>query len=165
MSQAWVILPTKGERLIFLGAYTDLIYFLLEVWDSHLNLAVCCCDHCRGCMLKKVWSITGSAGIGIFAFSFGSCFKEPFTNAFVMIFLVIIWDYHVMSLNALLFDYPYKCYLLFVYFILLHLDLVSASSPQHQEQKSLRPLAGWYDLEMHVWHLMNLSSFSSYIFA
>ena len=40
--------------LIFLGAYTDLIYFLLEVWDSHLNLAVCCCDHCRGCMLKKV---------------------------------------------------------------------------------------------------------------
>jgi len=99
--------------LIFLGAYTDLIYFLLDVWDSHLNLAVCCCDHCRGCMLKKVWHTT-SAGIRIFSFSFGSCFMEPFTNAFVMIFLVIIWDYHMMSLNALLFDYPYKCYSYFI---------------------------------------------------
>ena len=32
--------------------------------------------------------------------------------------------------------------LLFVYFVLRRLDLVSASSPQHQEQKSLLPLAG-----------------------
>ena len=104
------VVSTFLTGLIFLGAYTDLIYFLLDVWDSHLNLAVCCCDHCRGCMLKKAWSITGSAGIGIFAISFWNCFKEPFTNVFVMIFLVIIWDYLVMILNALLFDDPYKCY-------------------------------------------------------
>jgi hypothetical protein len=64
----------------------------LEVWDSHLNLAVCCCDHCRGCMLKKGMKHFLSAHIGIFAISPSSeTLKEPiFTNAFVMILIIVI---------------------------------------------------------------------------
>jgi hypothetical protein len=75
--------------LIFLGAYANLIYFLLEVWDSHLNLAVCCCDHCRGCMLEKASSITGSAASEYLLISL-NYFKEPVTNAFVMISILVI---------------------------------------------------------------------------
>ena len=76
---------------------------------------------------------------------------------FLSLFEITIWC-HLM-LYCLITLISAILTLLFVYFVLLRLDLVSASSPQHQEQKSLLPLTGWYDLEMHAWHLMNLSSF------
>lgn len=110
--------------LIFLGAYTNLIYFLLEVSDSHLNLAVCCCDRCRGCMLKKASSITGSAGIRIFAHLLGTILRNLLLMLLLWCLFLLLFEITLCChFNALFFVTCVNLTLLFIY-IILHLDLV-----------------------------------------
>ena len=77
---------------------------------------------------------------------------------FFSLFEIILWWYLMLYCLTTLISVTLT--LLFIYFV-LSLYLVSASNPQHQEPRC------WlvYDFEMHVWHLMILSSFISYVFA
>uniref|UniRef100_A0A0A8ZS73 Uncharacterized protein n=1 Tax=Arundo donax TaxID=35708 RepID=A0A0A8ZS73_ARUDO len=79
--------------LMFLGDYINMIYFLFEVWDSHLNLAVCCCGHCKGlhAYVGHGTLLAQQASEYLLYLPSSEPFlRNPITNAIAMISILII---------------------------------------------------------------------------
>ena len=81
---------------------------------------------------------------------------------FLSLFEIILWWYLMLYCLTTLISVTLT--LLFIYFV-LSLYLVSASNPQHQEQKSLLPVASWYMTLNCMFGIWWIYQAKSYVFA
>lgn len=101
--------------------------WFISCWKfgTHILTLLCAVvNHCRGCMLKKASSITGSAGIRIFAHLLGTILRNLLLMLLLWCLFLLLFEITLcFHFNALFFVTCVNLTLLFIY-IILHLDLV-----------------------------------------